>query len=311
MSVNLKGKSFLSLKDFTKEELEQILFQGEKLKIDHYAGKDEQLLKGKSVVVIFEKPSTRTRVSFAVAINELGAFPLILETTNMQIKRGETIADTARTLGRYVHGIVARVYSQKTLEELRDNSHIPVINALSDFSHPCQIMGDLLTIKEKKGRLERIKLAYLGDGNNNVSNSLLFGGSILGIQVRIGSPKGYEPMKEVVELSKKLAKKSNSLTLITNDPKEAVKGADVVYTDVWASMGQESEHDKRLKSMLPYQINNEILKYADRDVIVMHCLPAHRGEEITNSVIDGPHSVVFDQAENRLHIQKAILSLLL
>jgi ornithine carbamoyltransferase len=310
MAVNLKGKSFLSLKDFTKEELEQILFQGEKVKIEHYSGKDEQSLKGKSIAVIFEKPSTRTRVSFAVAINELGAFPLILETTNMQIKRGETIADTARTLGRYVHGIVARVYSQKTLEELRDYSGIPIINALSDYSHPCQIMGDLLTIKEKKGKLEGIQVAYLGDGNN-VANSLLFGGSIFGMHVRVGSPKGYEPIKEVVELSKKFAKNSKGSILITNDSKEAVKDADVVYTDVWASMGQESEHDKRVKLMLPYQINDELLKHADKDNIVMHCLPAHRGEEITDSVIDGSHSIVFDQAENRLHVQKAILSLLI
>ena len=310
MAVNLKGKSFLSLKDFTKEELEQILFQGEKVKIEHYSGKDEQSLKGKSIAVIFEKPSTRTRVSFAVAINELGAFPLILETTNMQIKRGETIADTARTLGRYVHGIVARVYSQKTLEELRDYSGIPIINALSDYSHPCQIMGDLLTIKEKKGKLEGIKIAYLGDGNN-VANSLLFGGSIFGMHVRVGSPKGYEPIKEVVELSKKFAKNSKGSILITNDPKEAAKDADVVYTDVWASMGQESEHDKRVKLMLPYQINDELLKHADKDNIVMHCLPAHRGEEITDSVIDGSNSIVFDQAENRLHVQKAILSLLI
>jgi len=310
MAVNLKGKSFLSLKDFTKEELEQILFQGEKVKIEHYSGKDEQSLKGKSIAVIFEKPSTRTRVSFAVAINELGAFPLILETTNMQIKRGETIADTARTLGRYVHGVVARVYSQKTLEELRDYSGIPIINALSDYSHPCQIMGDLLTIKEKKGKLEGIQVAYLGDGNN-VANSLLFGCSIFGMHVRVGSPKGYEPIKEVVELSKKFAKNSKGSILITNDPKEAVRGADVVYTDVWASMGQESEHDKRVKLMLSYQINDELLKHADKDNIVMHCLPAHRGEEITDSVIDGSHSIVFDQAENRLHIQKAILSLLI
>jgi len=310
MAVNLKGKSFLSLKDFTKEELEQILFQGEKIKIEHYSGKDEQSLKGKSIAVIFEKPSTRTRVSFAVAINELGAFPLILETTNMQIKRGETIADTARTLGRYVHGIVARVYSQKTLEELRDYSGIPIINALSDYSHPCQIMGDLLTIKEKKGTLEGIHVAYLGDGNN-VANSLLFGGSIFGMHVRVGSPKGYEPINEVVELSKKFAKNSKGSILITNDPKEAAKDADVVYTDVWTSMGQESEHDKRVKLMLPYQINDELLKHADKDNIVMHCLPAHRGEEITDSVIDGSHSIVFDQAENRLHVQKAILSLLI
>jgi ornithine carbamoyltransferase len=310
MSVNLKGRSFLSLKDFTKEELEQMIFQGEKLKIEHYAGNDEHSLKGKSIAVIFEKPSTRTRVSFAVAINELGAFPLILETTNMQVKRGETVPDTARTLGRYVHGIVARVFSQKTLEELSENSGVPVINALSDFSHPCQIMGDLLTIKEKKGKLEGISVAYLGDGNN-VANSLLFGGSILGMNIRVASPKGFEPSVEVIGLSKKFALQSKGSILITNDVQEAIKDADVLYTDVWASMGQESEHDQRLKSMLPYQINDEVVKSAKEDAIVMHCLPAHRGEEITDSVIDGIHSVVFDQAENRLHIQKAILSLLI
>jgi len=310
MAINLKGKSLLSLKDFTKEELEEFIFQGEKLKVDHYAGKNEKLLDGKTIAVLFEKPSTRTRISFAVAIHELGAFPLILETSNLQLVRGETIPDTAKVMGRMVQGIVARVFAQKTLEELAQFSGVPVINALSDFSHPCQALGDFLTIKEKKGKLQGLKLAYLGDGNN-VANSLLFGGSILGIDVTIGSPKGFEPIKEVVEMSLNFARKSGSKIEIVNDPKEAAKDADILYTDVWASMGQEAEHDKRVQIMKPYQINSSIVSLAKEDAIVMHCLPAHRGEEITDEVLDGPHSVVFDQAENRLHIQKAILSLLI
>jgi ornithine carbamoyltransferase (EC 2.1.3.3) len=310
MATNLKGRSLLCLKDFTKEELEEFIFQGEKLKVEHYAGKNEKLLDGKTVAVLFEKPSTRTRISFAVAIHELGAFPLILETSNLQLVRGETVPDTAKVMGRMVQGIVARVFAQKTLEELAQFSGVPVINALSDFSHPCQALGDFLTIKEKKGRLQGVKLAYLGDGNN-VANSLLIGGSILGLDVSVGTPKGFEPMKEVVEMALNFAKKSGSKIEIVNDPKEAAKDADVLYTDVWASMGQEAEHDKRVEIMKPFQINSDILKYAKEDAIVMHCLPAHRGEEITDEVLDGPHSVVFDQAENRLHIQKAILSLLI
>ncbi|MGB9769063.1 MULTISPECIES: ornithine carbamoyltransferase [Caldisericum] len=310
MSKNLKGRSLLCLKDFTKEELEEFIFQGEKLKVDYYAGKKEKLLDGKTVAVLFEKPSTRTRISFAVAIHELGAFPLILETSNLQLVRGETVPDTARVMGRMVQGIVARVFAQKTLEELAEYSKVPVINALSDFSHPCQALGDFLTIKEKKGKLEGIKLAYLGDGNN-VANSLLIGGSILGVNVSVASPKGFEPAKEVVDIALNFSKKSGAKVEITNDPTFAVKDADVVYTDVWASMGQEAEHEKRVQIMKPYQINESILTHAKDDVIVMHCLPAHRGEEITDEVIDGPHSVVFDQAENRLHIQKAILSLLI
>lgn len=310
MATKLRGRSFLCLKDFTREELEEFIFQAEKMKTDHYAGKDEKFLAGKTVAVLFEKPSTRTRISFAVAIHELGALPLVLETSNMQLIRGETIADTAKVLERYVHGIVARVYEHRTLEELAANASIPVINALSDFSHPCQALGDFLTIKEKKGTLKGVKLAYVGDGNN-VANSLLIGGSILGLDVSIASPKGYEPSKEVVEIANSFAKFSNSRIFITNDPHEAVKDADAIYTDVWASMGQEAEHEKRVEIFRPYQINSELLKHAKDDVIVMHCLPAHRGEEITDEVLDGPHSVVFDQAENRLHIQKAILALLI
>ncbi len=309
MAVNLKGKSLLTLKDFSREELEQFLFQSEKLKIEHMSGKNEPLLAGRTIAVIFEKPSTRTRVSFAAAINELGAFPLVLETTNMQLNRGETVPDTARVMGRYVQGIVARVFAQKTLEDMRDYSGVPVVNALSDYSHPCQIMGDLLTIKEKKGHLEGLKFAYLGDGNN-VANSILFGGAKFGMHVSVASPEGFEPKKEIIDESKKFAEESRGSISITNNPEEAAKDADIIYTDVWASMGQEAEHEKRVKIMIPYQINDRILEFAKKDVIVMHCLPAHRGEEITDSVIDGPHSVVFDQAENRLHAQKGILSLL-
>jgi len=308
MATNLKGKSFLAISDFSREELEEIIAQGEKLKLDHLSGKDEPLLKGKSIGVIFEKPSTRTRISFAVGIFQLGAQALILNSSNMQLKRGETVADTARVLSRYLHAVVARVYSHKTLEELRDNGTIPVINALSDFTHPCQIMGDLLTIKEKKLKLEGLKLTYLGDGNN-VCHSLMFGGTKFGMHVAVATPEGYEPDQKVVELSTKFAKESGGSLTVTHDPLEAAKDADIIYTDVWASMGEEAEHDKRVKVMKPYQINDNIVSKAKRDVIIMHCLPAHRGEEITDSVIDGPHSVVWDQAENRLHIQKAILSL--
>ncbi len=309
MAINLKGKSFLTISDFSREELEEIIAQGEKLKLDHLSGKDEPLLKGKSIGVIFEKPSTRTRISFAVGIFQLGAQALVLNSSNMQLKRGETVADTARVLSRYLHAVVARVYSHKTLEELRDNGTIPVINALSDFTHPCQIMGDLLTIKEKKLRLESLKLAYLGDGNN-VCHSLMFGGTKFGMHVAVATPEGYEPDKKVIELSNKFAKESGGSLTVTHNPLEAAKDADIIYTDVWASMGEEAEHDKRVKVMKPYQINDAIVSKANSNVIVMHCLPAHRGEEITDSVIDGPHSVVWDQAENRLHIQKAILSLL-
>lgn len=308
MATNLKGKSFLAISDFSREELEEIIAQGEKLKLDHLSGKDEPLLKGKSIGVIFEKPSTRTRISFAVGIFQLGAQALILNSSNMQLKRGETVADTARVLSRYLHAVVARVYSHKTLEELRDNGTIPVINALSDFTHPCQIMGDLLTIKEKKLKLEGLKLTYLGDGNN-VCHSLMFGGTKFGMHVAVATPEGYEPDQKVVKLSTKFAKESGGSLTVTHDPLEAAKDADIIYTDVWASMGEEAEHDKRVKVMKPYQINDNIVSKAKRDVIIMHCLPAHRGEEITDSVIDGPHSVVWDQAENRLHIQKAILSL--
>jgi ornithine carbamoyltransferase len=308
MAVSLKGKSFLAISDFSREELEEIIAQGEKLKLEHLAEKDEPLLKGKSIGVIFEKPSTRTRISFAVGIYQLGAQALVLDSSNMQLKRGETVADTAKVLSRYLHAVVARVYAHKTLEELRDNGTIPVINALSDYTHPCQIMGDLLTIKEKKHRLEGLKLAYLGDGNN-VCHSLMFGGTKFGMHVSIATPEGYEPDKKVTELSQRFAKESGGSLTVTHDPAEAAKDADVIYTDVWASMGEEAEHDKRVKVMKPYQINDSIVKKANRDAIIMHCLPAHRGEEITDSVIDGPHSVVWDQAENRLHIQKAILSL--
>ncbi len=308
MARSLKGKSFLQISDFSREELEEILAQGEKLKLDHLSGKDEPLLKGKSIGVLFEKPSTRTRISFAVGIFELGAQALILDTSNLQLKRGETVADTARVLSRYLHAIVARVYAHKTLEELRDYGSVPVINALSDFTHPCQIMGDLLTIREKKNRLDGLKLAYLGDGNN-VCHSLMFGGTKFGMHVAVATPEGYEPDEKVTKLSRKFAEESGGSLTLTHDPFKAVKDADVIYTDVWASMGEEAEHDERVKVMKPYQINDNLVNKAHKDVIVMHCLPAHRGEEIVDSVIDGPHSVVWDQAENRLHIQKAILSL--
>jgi ornithine carbamoyltransferase len=310
MSTKLKGRDLLCLKDFSKEEILEIITFGDKLKMDSMAGKQEHYLKGKSVAMIFQKASTRTRVSFEVAAFELGAHGLYLNANDMQLRRGETIADTAHVLCRYVAGIVARVFAHQDLIDLAANSDSPIINALSDLSHPCQILGDLMTIREKKGGLKGLRLAYVGDGNN-VAHSLLLGCARVGMNIAIASPKGFEPTEEIVKTATEIAKQSGSTILVTNDPIVSVQDADVIYTDVWASMGQEAEHDERVKIMRPFSVNGELLNQAKKDAIVLHCLPAHRGEEITDEVMDGPQSVVFDQAENRLHIQKSVLALLL
>jgi len=310
MSTKLKGRDLLCLKDFSKEEILEIISFGDKLKMDSMAGKQEHYLEGKSVAMIFQKASTRTRVSFEVAAFELGAHGLYLNANDMQLRRGETIADTAHVLSRYVAGIVARVFAHQDLVDLAANSDAPIINALSDLSHPCQILGDLMTIREKKGGLKGLRLAYVGDGNN-VAHSLLLGFARVGMNIAIASPKGFEPKEEVVKAATEIAKQSGSTVLVTNDPLVSVQDVDVLYTDVWASMGQESEHEERVKIMRPFSLNADLLKSAKSDAIVLHCLPAHRGEEITDEVMDGPHSVVFDQAENRLHIQKSVLALLL
>jgi ornithine carbamoyltransferase len=296
-------RHFLTLDDFSSEEIHKLIATAEKVKSGNLKS---QVLRGKNIAAIFEKPSTRTRVSFEVAVNQLGGNFIFLRGDELQLSRGEPVRDTARVLGRYVDGIVARVYEHNDLVELARYSGVPVINALSNLYHPCQILADILTIKEKKKRLEGLKLAYIGDGNN-VCNSLLIGCTKIGLNISVGSPKRYEPKKEIVEKAKSNAKKSGSQVEITNSPQVAVKDADIVYTDVFVSMGDEKEREERLKTFIPdFQVNAKLLENASPDAIVMHCLPAHRGQEITEEVLEGKQSVVWDQAENRLHAQKAI-----
>jgi ornithine carbamoyltransferase len=310
MAVQMKGKSLATLNDLTREEIEQILKTSELLKLQLIRGQEHPVLKGKTLAMIFEKPSTRTRVSFEVGMWQLGGYALYLSSNDLQLGRGESIADTARTISRYASGIMARVFAHQTILDLIRYSSIPVINGLSDFSHPCQGLADLFTIYEKKGRLEGLKLAYVGDGNN-VAHSLIEGSSKMGMNIILACPKGYEPDSKVMAQGKKEAKKNGSDVKVTNDPKEALKGADVIYTDVWTSMGQEKEKAERIKILKPYQINSKMVKGAKEDYIFMHCLPAHRGEEVTDEVADSRKSVIFDQAENRLHTQKALMALIM
>jgi len=310
MAVHLRGRSLDSLFHLSNEEIEQILKTSELLKFQLLRGEEHLLLKGKTLAMIFEKPSTRTRVSFEVGMWQLGGYALYLNAADLQLGRGETIADTAQVLSRYVDGIMARVFAHQTILDLIKYSRVPVINGLSDLTHPCQGLADLFTVYEKKGRLSGLKLAYLGDGNN-VAHSLLFGCSKVGMNITLACPKGYEPDPEVVSKAKEGSKKSGCEVRVTKDPKEAVKEADIVYTDVWASMGKEKEHEKMVRALKPYQVNGKLVKEAKEDYIFMHCLPAHRGEEVTDEVADSENSVIFDQAENRLHTEKAILALIM
>ncbi|MFB3883967.1 MAG: ornithine carbamoyltransferase [Thermodesulfobacteriota bacterium] len=310
MAINMKGKSLASLYDLTREEIEEIFKTSELLKLQLLRGQEHPILKGKTLAMIFEKPSTRTRISFEVGMWQLGGYALYLSATDLQLGRGETIGDTARVLSRYVNGIMARVFKHQTILDLIRYSEVPVINGLSDFTHPCQGLADLFTIYEKKGRLSGLKLAYIGDGNN-VAHSLLYGCSKVGMDIVLGCPKGFEPSSKVVSDAEQVAKKNGSTIKVTKDPKEAVKGADVIYTDVWASMGQEKEREKRVKVFKPYQVNGKLVKGAKEDYLFMHCLPAHRGEEVTDEVADSKNSVIFDQAENRMHVQKALMALIM
>ncbi|MGA2315942.1 MAG: ornithine carbamoyltransferase [Thermodesulfobacteriota bacterium] len=310
MTVNLKGRSLDSLFHLTKEEIEQVLKISELLKSQLLRGEEHPLLKGKTLAMIFEKPSTRTRVSFEVGMWQLGGYALYLSASDLQLGRGETIADTAQVLSRYVDGIMARVFVHQTILDLVKYSRVPVVNGLSDFTHPCQGLADLFTVYEKKGRLSGLKLAYVGDGNN-VAHSLLYGCSKVGMDITLACPKGYEPNPKVVSKAKEEGRRSGGKVKVTNDPKEAVREADIVYTDVWASMGKEKEHEKRVKVFKPYQVNGKLIKEAKVDYLFMHCLPAHRGEEVTDEVADSKNSVIFDQAENRLHTQKALLALIM
>ena len=306
--MTLRGRSFISLHDYDAEDLTTILRLAVQLKDELRVGKPHPLLAGRTLGMIFQKNSTRTRVSFEVGMAQLGGQALFLSSADLQLHRGETVADTARVLGRYLDGIMARTYAHADVEDLARYSGVPVINGLSDLLHPCQAMADLLTIQEKTGRLAGIRLSYVGDANN-VSNSLMQAGAILGLHVRIGSPAGYQPQPEMLAQARALAARSGAEIHVIEDPVEAVRDADVVYTDTWASMGQEAEHEKRVRIFRPYQVHAQLMARAAKNAVFMHCLPAHRGEEVTDEVMDGAQSVILDQAENRLHVQKAILAL--
>jgi ornithine carbamoyltransferase len=301
-------RHFLVDDDITPDEQAAILDEADRMKKDPFASRP---LEGpRSVAVIFEKPSTRTRLSFDAGIAELGGHPIIIDAATTQLGRGETIEDTAQVLSRYVSAIVIRTFGQERIEHLAESASVPVVNALTDYAHPCQALADLQTIREKKGGLSGVTLAYLGDGNN-MAHSLLLAGALAGMHVRVASPPGFEPIDQVVRRATDIGRRTGGSALVTNDALEAAAGADVLYTDVWASMGQEGEATSRLLVFQPYALDLAAVEAAATDVIVLHCLPAHRGEEIAAEVMDGPHSVVFDQAENRLHAQKALLAFLL
>jgi ornithine carbamoyltransferase len=299
-------RHLVNLQDYDEGEIYDLINLAFRLKEEQKKGIPHPILSNKALGMIFSKASTRTRVSFEVGIHQLGGYGLFLNSSDIQLGRGETIEDTARVLSRYLDGIMIRTYAQEDVEELAKYSTIPIINGLTDMFHPCQILADLMTIYESKGKLKDLKLAYVGDGNN-VAHSLLIGCTKVGMNISIACPKGYEPHKDVVALAIGNGKSSGSLVNITSQPKEAVSDADIVYTDVWTSMGQENESNERLKVFAPYQVNQKLFSLAKPDAIFLHCLPAHRGEEVTSEVIDGPQSLVFEEAENRLHIQKAVM----
>ena len=304
----MKKQDFLTLQEFTKDEIWQLLKSTKKFKEKTIKGKEANKLEGKSIALLFQKPSTRTRISFEVAIHQLGGHSIYLGWAESQLGRGESIADTARVLSRYVDCVVARVNNHEDLDEMAEYAGSPVINALSDLYHPCQAVSDLYTVWEKFGSLEGLKVAYVGDGNN-VCNSLLIGCSKLGVNVSVACPQGYEPYNSVQIMAKTNAQDSISKVEILREPSEAVKNADVIYTDTFVSMGDEAERETRLKTFLPkYKVTSDLFKHASKDALFMHCLPAHRNEEVTDEVMDGSYSVVWDQAENRLHTAKALLA---
>ncbi len=301
---------FISIADLSAEEIWQLLNQAKALKDEWREGGNEPILKGKVLGMVFQKPSLRTRVSFDVAMLHLGGHALYLSPNEIRLGQRESVADVARVLSRYVDGIMARVFAHDHILQLAEHSRVPVINGLSDYNHPCQAIADVFTIWEKRGDPKGLKLAYVGDGNN-VAVSLLFAATKLGMHFAIGNPPGYDLPADALALGQRFAQESGSQILTTHDPVEAVTNADVVYTDTWTSMGQEEEQAKRAAVFPPYQVNSSLLTHARPDAIVMHCLPAHRGQEITDEVADGPQSVLFDQAENRLHAQKGILAVLM
>lgn len=291
-------RDFITMFDLNKEEISVVFDLTAKLKESQKKGIEHKVLKDKTLAMVFEKPSLRTRVTFETGMTHLGGHAIYLAPSDIQLGKRETVPDAARNLSRWVDIIMARVFVHKTVEDLAKNTTIPVINGLSDLEHPCQIMADLYTVIEKKGQLHEVTIAYIGDGNN-VCNSLVSASIILGFKLNVATPVGYEPNKEYTAEAKN--------TELTHNPQDAVADADIIYTDVWTSMGQEGEAAKRKQILMPYQINRELLKHAKKDYLIMHCLPAHRGEEITDEVIDGTNSIVLDQAENRLHAQKGIM----
>lgn len=291
-------KDFISMFDLSKDEIYEIFDLTKNLKESQKKGIEHKILKDKTLAMIFEKPSLRTRVTFETGMTQLGGHAIYLAPADIKLGTRESVPDAAKNLSRWVDLIIARVFAHKTVDDLAKNATIPVINGLCDIEHPCQVMCDLFTIIEKKGKLDNVTIAYIGDGNN-VCNSFVAASCLLGFKLNIAAPQGYEPNKEY------LAKTETAK--LTSNPKSAVADADIIYTDVWASMGQENEAEQRKKIFLPFQLNKELLKSAQKDYLIMHCLPAHRGEEITDEVMDGPQSIAFDQAENRLHIQKGIM----
>ncbi len=305
----LKGKDLLSIHDLSEEDVQEILETAAKLKAEQKAGIPHPLLKGKTLAMIFEKSSTRTRVSFETGIFQLGGQGIFLSTRDIQLGRGEPVKDTARVLARYVDGIMIRTYAQSEVEEFAQYADVPVINALTDLLHPCQVLTDLLTMQEYKGKnLKGLHFAYIGDGNN-MANSYLYGCAKAGIHCTIACPKGYEPNKDVLAKALEDAKATGAVLKVVEDPAEAAKDADVLATDTWTSMGEEAEKEVREKVFRGYQINRELLALADKEAIVLHCLPAYRGKEITEEVLEGYAHVIFDEAENRLHTQKAVMAL--
>lgn len=304
--ASLKGKHLLTLLDYTSDEVKGLISLATQLKKVTKEGKCPRLLEGKTLGMIFEKSSTRTRVSFEVGMQQLGGYGMYMNARDMQIGRGEPISDTGKVLSGYLDGIMIRANSHEMVKELADNSSIPVINGLTDIFHPCQALADLETIIENKGSFDGLKVAYVGDGNN-VAHSLVIACAHVGMDVAVATPPGYECDIQVIERAAKVAEANGSKIFITHDPIEAVANADVIYADVWTSMGQEEETQQRLIDFKAYQINDELVAHAKKDYMFLHCLPAHREEEVTSSVIDGPNSYIYEQAENRLHAQKAVL----
>jgi ornithine carbamoyltransferase len=306
----LKGRDFTRVADWTGEELERTLDLADELKQQQKRREQHHLLPGRTLGMIFQKPSTRTRVSFEVGIAQLGGTGLYLSAGDLQLGRGETLKDTATVLSRYLDAIMIRTFAQEDVAELARHASIPVINGLTDSAHPCQALADVMTIRERLGRLEGVTVAYLGDGNN-VCASLMVAAAKLGLNFRVATPKGYEPSAEAIEIAREAVTKTGATIELLTDPREAAAGADVLYTDVWTSMGQEEEREHRLRDLAGFGIDDELVALANEDAIVLHCLPAHYGEEITEDVLYGPQSAVWDQAENRLHAQKALMALVI